>query len=451
MRTGTETIIALATPPGVGALALIRLSGGEVREMTERLLEKKIKWVPRRAFLLKLRDGGEELDDCVAIYWQAPHSYTGEDTLELSVHGNPKIVERVLKAYLRQGARLALPGEFTRRALEAGKLDLTQVEGLGDLFYASTERELANARALMRGDLSGKVREAREMLINVLAQIEAYIDFPEEDIDAPTYDLLQDRVRLVRDSFTKLASTASLGKIVRDGVTTSIIGKPNVGKSSLFNLLLQEQRAITSPRPGTTRDLIDAECIVGGIRLRLFDTAGLRATQDEVEAQGMEKTRQAWDRSQLILHVVAADEAPHEDARAIAGLCLRPDQKLLKVINKSDLTWHPDRKPQLDDLIISARTGEGIDALEQKIKDLFMASHAEECASLCLLNARQSACLERATQALDCSLSGLANSIEPEIVAQDLRAALAEIDELLGVTDHEEILDKIFTQFCIGK
>jgi tRNA modification GTPase len=452
MRTGNETIIALATPPGIGALSIIRLSGNNVREMTERLLGKNLQWTPRQARFLKLKNGETHIDDCIAVYWQAPHSYTGEDVLELYTHGNPKIVELAVKAYLQQGARLALPGEFTRRALESGKIDLTHAEGLLDLFHASTERELANARAMLRGDLSAQIRQARENLIDLMAQLEAYIDFPEEDIDPPTLLQLHDHIDSLMQQFTNLASTASEGKVLREGVVTAIVGKPNVGKSSLFNLLLREQRAITSPKPGTTRDLIDAECIVAGLRLRLIDTAGLRTASDEIEALGIEKTRTAWDQAQLILHVVAADEPPEEDHKAIDGLQLRPDQQLLKILNKSDLPWHPHRKPEHFDCIISTIRGDGIDSLQNQIQNLYLCTHnTTESASICLINARQNACLENAIRALSNAKSSLTSALPPEIIAQDLRLALSEIDEILGVTDHDEILNKIFSQFCIGK
>lgn len=455
MRTGTETIVALATPPGVGALAIVRLSGDGVREMTERLLGRKLRWVPQRAFFVRLREGEREIDDAVMTFWEGPRSYTGEDVLEICVHGNPKIVEQVIAAYLRQGARLALPGEFTRRALQAGKLGLTQVEGLGDLFSASTERELANARSLLRGDLAKEMEAMREKLIEVLAQLEAYIDFPEEDIDPPTYGMMRERLNAVIERVERLLAGAKMGRVVRDGISAVIVGRPNVGKSSLFNLLLQERRAIVSHRPGTTRDVIDAECVIGDIRMRLLDTAGIREEADEIEAEGISRTKEAWDQAQLILHVMAADEDPELDKIVTAQLKLRPDQRLLRVLNKTDLEWHPRRTyPDYQhefDCRISVAKHEGIESLGEKIKEIFISSQAAEASTLCLVNARQTVCLENAKGFLSRAILGLEEKWPPEIISHEMRAALSEVDELLGVTDHEEVLDRIFSQFCIGK
>src|SRR5471030_2015963 len=268
----SDTIVALSTPPGVAALAVIRLSGPESRAIIDRLVAAKVDGKPGRAVYRTLTHQGSTLDDVVLTFWQAPHSYTGEDTVEISCHGNPHIVENVLRACLELGARTARPGEFTQRAFLNDKLSLTQAEGLLDLLYAPTERALASARAMKEGRLGHALETVRAELVDLLSHLEASLDFAEEGIEPGVGPEFSARIEKVREKINQLIRTAPLDRILQEGALTVIVGEPNVGKSSLLNALLREDRAIVAPTPGTTRDLIEAPCNVRGLPLRLIDT-----------------------------------------------------------------------------------------------------------------------------------------------------------------------------------
>src|SRR5258708_5749543 len=287
----TDTIVALSTPPGVAALAVIRLSGPESRAIMDELVTEKIDGKAGHSVYRMLSVQGKTLDDVVLTFWRAPHSYTGEDTAEISCHGNPHIVENIIQACLALGARAARPGEFTQRAFINDKLSLTQAEGLLDLLYAPTERALASARAMKEGRLGHELETARAELIDLLSHLEASLDFAEEGIEPRVGPEFPARVEKVRGQITQLLRTASLGRILQEGALAVIVGEPNVGKSSLLNALLREDRAIVAPTPGTTRDLIDAPCNVRGLPLRLIATAGQPHSTHPVEIEGNRRAR----------------------------------------------------------------------------------------------------------------------------------------------------------------
>ena len=304
----SETIVALSTPPGVAALAVIRLSGAESRAIAEKLISGKIEWKPGQSVYRTLTYQNETLDDVVLTFWQGPNSYTGEDTVEISCHGNPHIIESILRACLELGARTARPGEFTQRAFLNDKLSLTQAEGLLDLLYAPTERALASARAMKEGKLGHALEAIRTELIDLLSHLEASLDFAEEGIEPRVGPEFSERVEKIRAQIVQLLRTAPLGRILQEGALAVIVGEPNVGKSSLLNALLREDRAIVAATPGTTRDLIDAQCNIRGLPLRLIDTAGQRDSTDPVEIEGNRRARALLPNAQLLLHVVEAHQ-----------------------------------------------------------------------------------------------------------------------------------------------
>lgn len=439
-----DTIVALSTPPGVAALAVIRLSGPESRSIIGRLLAEKCDGAPGHAVYRTLAHEEKTLDDAVLTFWRAPHSYTGEDTVEISCHGNPHIVEGIVRACLELGARAAHPGEFTQRAFLNDKLSLTQAEGLLDLLYAPTERALASARAMKDGRLGDSLETMRAELVDLLSHLEASLDFAEEGIEPRVGEEFSRRVQGVRDEIGGLMRTAPLGRILQEGALVLIVGEPNVGKSSLLNALLREDRAIVAPTPGTTRDLIEAPCNVRGLPLRLIDTAGRRDSTDPVEAEGNRRALALLPRAQLLLHVV---EAP--SAYVAAKFELPQGIPRLLVANKSDLGRH-ESLPK-DAIFLSAKTGAGLTDLEKKMEASLIAGPTDETETVLTINARQDATLQRAAQALDRALEVLRRSVGLEMVSIDLRDALHELAEVIGETDNEDVLTRLFQNFCIGK
>jgi tRNA modification GTPase len=437
-----ETIIALATPPGVGALAVIRLSGPASRVIVDALVSNRIDWQPQRAIYRVLAHRGAVLDDVVLTFWRAPHSFTGEDTVEISCHGNPRIVEGIVRAALELGARAARPGEFTQRAFLNDRLSLTQAEGLLDLLYAPTERALASARAMKEGRLGETLERARAELVDLLSHLEASLDFAEEGIEPRLGGEFDARLEQVQARLQELLRSAPLGRVLQEGVLTAIVGAPNVGKSSLLNALLREDRAIVAPTPGTTRDLIEATCSVRGLPLRLIDTAGQRESADPVEQEGARRARALVARAQLLLHVVAAPE-PYAPPR----LEIPPGVPVLLVANKADLGRHETIPAEA--VGICALSGEGLGLLEQKIESVLLGGDERE--SPLTINARQDATLQRAAQALARAQDAVRGGLGLELVSIELRDALHELAEVIGETSNEDILTRLFQNFCIGK
>jgi len=439
----TETIVALSTPPGVAALAVIRLSGPESRAIIERLVTAKVDGKPGHAVYRTLAHQNKTLDDVVLTFWRAPHSYTGEETVEISCHGNPHIVENIIEACLELGARAARPGEFTQRAFLNDKLSLTQAEGLLDLLYAPTERALASARAMKEGRLGHALEAVRAELVDLLSHLEASLDFAEEGIEPRVGPEFSARIEKAREKIGQLIRTAPLGRILQEGALAVIVGEPNVGKSSLLNALLREDRAIVAPTPGTTRDLIEAQCNVRGLPVRLIDTAGQRDSTDPVEIEGNRRARALLPNAQLLLHVVEAHQ-PY----AATKIELPENIPSLLIANKSDLGRHASLPA--DAIFISALTGEGIGELETKIEAVLVADVADETETVLTINARQNATLQRAAKALERSLEALRGS-GLEIVSIELREVLHDLAEVIGETSNEDILTRLFQNFCIGK
>ena len=440
-----DTIAAISTPFGEGAIAMIRMSGPQAIAIVEPLFRAKKRAVELPSHLQqfgRIFDGGDKVDDVLLSIHRGPHSYTGEDVVEISGHGGILVARRILEALLKNGARAANPGEFTQRAYLNGRMDLTQAEAVMDLISAQTDLALRAAHEQLEGRLGIVIRSIREELVSILAHVEAFIDFPEEDIDPHTGARLLERIAQVRAEVQRLQTTAAQGRVLREGLRTVIYGAPNVGKSSLLNLLLGYERAIVSDRPGTTRDVIEEVINLRGIPLRLIDTAGVRNGADVVEQLGMERTRREVERAGMVLHLFAADEPP---PTRLDG----PAANEIVVLNKIDLSEHPAWNG-VGAVRISCLARTGLEQLEQTIVDRVFGGGVERDWALAI-NARHNACLDTALNFLQAAESALQSGALPEIIAEELRSALDAVGDIVGHVDSEELLGTIFNTFCIGK
>ncbi len=448
-----DTIAAVATPFGEGAIALLRLSGPSALEIADRLPgltgARPSTFPPRRQRLVSLYDAtGRKLDEVLMSVHRAPASYTGEDVVEMTCHGGILLTQRILEVFLAHGARAAGPGEFTQRAFLNGRMDLTQAEGVMDLIRAQTDLALRAASEQLAGRLGQRIGVLREDLLSLVAHVEAFIDFPDEDIDPDTGATLLTRIDTIHTALEALLATADQGRILREGVRTVIFGEPNVGKSSLLNALLGRERAIVSETPGTTRDTIEEFINVRGLPLRIIDTAGLRDTTDPLENAGIARARQSLAIADLTLHVVDASQPP-----ATAKLTpSNPIETMILVCNKTDLGLHPGWSTTGSAAIhVSCRTEAGLDTLAEAIYQRVTAGNIAWDNPGAAINARHQACLQRTRAAIAAARMALATGVSAEFVALDLRLALDAVGEIVGVADTEEILGKIFSTFCIGK
>ena len=443
-----ETIAAIATPPGEGALAVIRISGEKalaVADSVFRAAKLPSAIEDRRVVFGKIVDAtGGVLDEVLLTVFRNPRSYTGEDLVEISGHGGPVVASRVLAAVLAAGARMARPGEFTERAFHSGKLDLTQAEAVMDLINAQTDRAAKAAAGQLEGRLGSESHALRSQLLETVAHLEAFIDFPEEGIDPESGEVLRKRMESVRCHLDGLLATAHEGRLLREGITLALCGAPNAGKSSLLNRLLGMDRAIVSETAGTTRDTIEERASLGGYPFRVIDTAGLRETEDPVEREGVERARRAAEAADLRIHLVDAAEQEGKPSPLFADELL--------VLNKVDLVSNRDALPA--GIQISCRSGEGIEVLLQAIlaKATGRSSAIGEAApDVTAINTRHRDCLLKARGHLDAAIALLESSEPPELVAVELRSALGDVGEIVGEAGTEEILGKIFSSFCIGK
>ena len=442
------TIGAIATPPGMGAVSLLRISGPDSIRIADLATDGKASsLLPRTSRYCQVTDAaGEVLDDGILTVFRSPHSYTGEDCVEFSGHGGILVTREILNRFLACGAVAAAPGEFTRRAFLNGKLDLTQAEGVMDLIAAQTRLSLRAARSQLEGTLGKRTTEARDHLLETLAHLEAWIDFPEEDIDPQTGSLLSGRVNDVLAVVDSLLATADQGRVLREGVRTVIFGEPNVGKSSLLNRLLGFERAIVSDIAGTTRDTIEEIINLHGIPLRLVDTAGVREASDRIEAEGIQRTVRQIEAADLLLEIADASQARPADAVVPATAAKR-----LQVLNKTDLGEHPSWAG-VAAVRLSCTRGEGFDELSTAIRDSLHFSDVDWGEHAVAINARHQASLQLARTALLAALELLDNpSSDTELAAIDLREALDALGEIPGKVDTEDLLGVIFSSFCIGK
>lgn len=440
-----DTIAAIATPFGEGAIALIRLSGPESLAIAARVFRSRrplAEASPRTAQLGRIVDGsGAVVDEVLLSVYPAPASYTGETMVEITGHGGILVTRRLLGLLLENGARLAHGGEFTQRAFLNGKMDLTQAEAVMDLIRAQTDLALRAATEQLEGRLGERVRAIADGLLDLLAHVEAFIDFPEEDIDPETGEALLTRLGQTREQVARLLQTADQGKVLREGVRTVIYGAPNVGKSSLLNRLLGTERAIVSDIPGTTRDSIEEVINLRGIPLRLVDTAGVRESDDAIEREGIARTLRHLEAADLVLHLLDASAAPPPEPL--------PSPHLL-ILNKVDLGEHPGWRG-CDAVRLSCREGVGMETLAEAIFNRVMGGAAAAGDFTVAINARHLACLKRAGEELENARAGLQSGFSPEFIAVDLRAALDAVGDITGRLDTEDLLGRIFSTFCLGK
>jgi tRNA modification GTPase len=441
------TIAAIATATGVGAVALVRISGPDslrIADLATGGMASSL--LPRTTRYCHVRDDcGRTLDDGLLTVFHGPASYTGEDSVEFTGHGGLLVSREILARFVACGAILAGPGEFTQRAFLNGKLDLTQAEGVMDLISAQTRLALRAARSQLEGTLGKRTTAARDSLLETLAHLEAWIDFPEEDIDPQTGIHLHGKITAVLAVVDSLLATADQGRVLREGVRTVIFGEPNVGKSSLLNCLLGFERAIVSDVAGTTRDTIEEIINLHGIPLRLVDTAGLRESTDQIEVQGIQRTVRQIEAADLILEVTDASKP-----RPSPAILPATAAKHLLILNKTDLGEHPSWT-STDAVRLSCTRNEGFDQLATTISDSLHFNEADWGEHAVAINVRHQASLQVARSSLTAAILLLDGGSDPELAAIDLREALDALGEIPGKVDTEDLLGVIFSSFCIGK
>ena len=448
-----DTIVAAATPAGRSALAIVRVDGPLAATIANAALGRKAPLAEKTSTLGIWRDGtGAPIDQVVAVLWQAGRSFTGNDSLEITCHGNPLLVRRITEDCLARGGRLAEPGEFTRRSYLAGRIDLTQAEAVADLIHASSERALASARRMLAGELGRHVARWSDRTLQVLAELEAHIDFPEEDL--PPEDPRGPAARLagIASELSAYARTAKHDGALRAGLRVAVVGAPNAGKSSLLNALTGAERAIVSPEAGTTRDYLEAPVAGLPLAVTAIDTAGLRDGGSAVENLGMTRAlEQARGAHLLLLVVDASAEPPALPAELVA---LLDPARTLVVANKADLPAHPAQKdflPQLTKLSACLLDGRDAEKLRAKLGDFLIAQEIAPGAEELVVSVRHAEAMARAAVALTEAVGHLKAPIQTELAAAQARAALDALGEIVGRIDNERMLDKLFASFCIGK
>lgn len=445
-----DTITAPATPPGIGALSIIRISGPASIEIIDKVFKGKKKIADAESHTLHygiIADDLNAIDDVVVSVFRKPNSFTGEESVEISSHGSPFIQSRIIELLVKKGARPAEPGEFTRRAFLNNRIDLAQAEAVADLINSSSQASLRGARNQLDGLLSSKVKTLKDALVNVSSLIELELDFSEEDIVLIKKSEISTKIEEIKSEIEKLLQSFSFGKFLRDGVNIAIVGKPNTGKSSLLNYLLKESRAIVSSTPGTTRDIIREDLLIDGFLFRLFDTAGIRESVDEIEIEGVFRSRNAVKNADLAVFMYdALGEFPRDLYDEL--LQVIPREKLIIVLNKIDLP-HQD-SPSLD-VKISAKTGEGINNLLGIIKNRAFENTNYTEKSIIVTNIRQKECLSRANDYLEKAAISCNSGLSGEFIAADLRNAVESLSEIIGEVTTNDILNNIFMNFCIGK
>jgi tRNA modification GTPase len=456
-----DTITAIATPLGEGGLAVIRISGSRALEIADRCFasrgetgEPLSSASSHTLHFGHIHRNGQVVDEVLASVMRAPRSFTTEDVVEVTCHGGLLPAKLVLDTLLQSGARLAEPGEFTRRAFLNGRIDLAQAEAVADLIHSRTELALRAANEQLAGKLSARINELREQMLKTLAHIEAHIDFPDEDIAPDTREQLLGRLERGVAFMDELLRTANEGQILRRGIRAAIIGRPNAGKSSLLNQLLGRDRAIVSPIPGTTRDTIEETANLRGLPIVFIDTAGLREARDEIELEGIRRSRQALQQAELILHVLDVSQPLDETDRAY--LEEFKDKKRVLVFNKADLVAEKNGPaeagtPNAPKVLVSCLTGHGIEELKDSIKNMVWSGEINAEMLEVMINSRHQEALTRARAATARTIEALRNDQSLELVALDLRLAVSAIGEIVGKTTTEDLLDMIFSQFCLGK
>ena len=450
-----DTIAAISTAYGEGGIGVIRVSGDEAFSVVQKIFTGKLR--EREMVYGHIRDPrtGETVDEVMACCFKGPKSYTAEDVCEIQCHGSVVSLKKILSLCLDNGARMAEPGEFTKRAFLNGRLDLSQAEAVIDLIRSKTDKSFEVALDQLQGGFSEKIKDLRKRLVDVLVDLTVNIDYPDEDIEEVTYDKLGKGLKEIRDDIAKLLDTADTGRIMREGLRISIIGKPNVGKSSLMNALLKESRAIVTAIPGTTRDVIEEDLSIGGIPVILTDTAGIRKTDDTIEKIGIEKSKEAFNKADLIIFIADLSRELSDEDREI--LEAAAGRKVICLMNKSDLERKLDEeelKAALPDAVFieaSVAKDEGITDLEKTIKDMVYGGEVSQKSSLIVTNARHEALLKEAEKSLGDAI-GMTTMGEPlELIEIDVNQAYASLGLIIGEEVGDDIINEVFRRFCLGK
>jgi len=455
-----DTIAAIATPPGQSGIGIVRMSGPQAVAIADAIFRPASSDDPpsvQGTFTTRyghVSDGEETLDEVLLTVMRAPRTYTTQDVVEINCHGGAVPLRRTLEFVLRRGARLADPGEFTKRAFYFGRIDLAQAEAVADAIGAQTEAAHRAAMHHLSGGLSQRIRAFRDRLMELAGYVEASIDFGEDDIDFLSREQLRDGIGRLAQDMRELLASAEAGRALREGVRAAIVGRPNVGKSSLMNALLREDRVIVAPHPGTTRDVVEETVCLSGFPVTLADTAGLREPTDEIEEAGVGLARSWIERADLVLLVIDGSEALRDEDRRLLNEL--PAAQRLIVINKADL---PQRvcdtdlglAPGAQVVHVSALTGEGLGALEDSVARMTWSGEGSLGAQVIVTNVRHKHAIERAAGALEGCLANEAQGVGEEVLAEDLRVALDALGEITGDTTREDVIYDIFARFCIGK
>lgn len=462
MAIDFDTIAAISTPPGEGGIGIVRLSGEEaltIAEKVYKLGKKSLSDQPSHTIHygnVFHPQSGEKIDEVLVTVMREPKTYTREDIVEINTHGGIHVTNKVLQAVLTAGARLAEPGEFTKRAFLNGRIDLSQAEAVMDVIRAKTDRAMHNAISQLDGNLSTLIRNIRQEILETLAQVEVNIDYPEYDeVEEMTTKILKEKTIEVKNHLGKILKTAQQGKILRDGLTTAIIGRPNVGKSSLLNAFVRSDKAIVTNVAGTTRDIVEEYVNVKGVPLKLIDTAGIRETEDEVERIGVSRSRNAIEEAELVLLIFDQSQKLTEEDFEL--LQLTANKERLIILNKIDLKAELDIKKLekelgTEELIsISVTEEKGIREIENKIVDLFFTGQTGEKDATYLSNIRHISLLESAYQALEEVLDGIDLGMPVDLVQIDLTRAWNKLGEVTGDAVQDELITQLFSQFCLGK
>ncbi len=461
-----DTIAAISTPLGMGGIGIVRMSGARSMDILSRVFKRKGDdplegW---RLYHGGVLDAGEQIDEVLVAIFKRPHSYTCEDMVEINCHGGLYVMRRILDLLLEQGARMARPGEFTRRAFMNGRIDLSQAEAVSEVIYANTEKSLAVSMQHLTGQLRDRVQALRSDLVRVCSLLEVELDFAEEDVQFAEREELHDLLTEINGALECLLASFRKGKVLRHGVKMVIVGKPNVGKSSLLNALLKEDRAIVTEIPGTTRDSLEEQLEIHGILFRAVDTAGINVTDNIIERHGIDRTYQHIESADIIVHVFDGTEDvsdPEMDlSRQLIDGCRRGKYKIIAVINKSDLVcrMRADQllyhEPGIPVIFLSARELTGVKELENCLYDQVFAEHGQltaDAGTVILTRERHAQAIEEAISHIGHALAALTTSMSPEFIAFDVRNALNSLGEIVGSVTTRDILNTIFDEFCIGK